>query len=89
MTKLIDALSARTHFGEIMATAEREQTRFLVSKRGTPMIVILSVEDYLKNIIRQPELLARVQLSAKKASLDKMTDREIEAEITDYRKTKK
>lgn len=49
----------------------------------------LSVEDYLKNVIRQPELLAKVQLSAKKAGLDKMTAKEIEAEITDYRKTKK
>lgn len=47
-----------------------------------------SVEDYLKNIIRQPELLTTVQLNAKKAGLDKMTDREIEAEIANYRKAK-
>jgi prevent-host-death family protein len=89
ITKSIDALSARTHFGEIMATAEKEQTRFLVSKRGTPKVVILSVEDYLKNIIKQPELLSRIQLNAEKVGLDKMTDKEIEAEIIDYRKVKK
>ena len=32
-TKLVDALSARTHFGEMMDEAEKEKTRFLVSRR--------------------------------------------------------
>ncbi len=32
-TKLVDALSARTHFGEMMEEAEKEKTRFLVSRR--------------------------------------------------------
>ncbi len=88
VTKMIDALSARIHFGEIMEEAEKEKTRFLVSRRGKPKVVILSVEDYLKNIVKQPEILARIQLSAQKAGLDKMTDKEIEAEINSYRRSK-
>ncbi len=88
-TKLIDALSARTHFGELMEEAEKEKMRFLVSRRGKPKVVILSVEDYLKNIVKQPKLLTKVQVSAKKAGLDKMTEEEIEAEITVYRQSKK
>ena len=87
-TKLVDALSARIRFGEMMEEAEKEKTRFLVSKRGKPKVVILSVEDYLKNIIKEPEILATVQLSAQKAGLDKMTDEEIESEITSYRRSK-
>ena len=87
-TKLIDALSARTHFGEMMEEAEKEKTRFLVSRRGKPKVVILSVEDYLKNVIKQPKILTTIQLSAQKAGLDKMSDREIEAEITSYRRSK-
>ena len=67
---------------------EKEKTRFLVSKRGKPKVVILSVEDYLKNIIKEPEILATVQLSAQKAGLDKMTDEEIESEITSHRRSK-
>lgn len=88
ITKSINALSARTRFGELMEQAESENLRFLVSRRGKPKIVILGFEDYLKNIIKQPEILTTVQMSAKKAGLDKMTDKEIEAEITACRKSK-
>lgn len=87
-TQLIDALTARTRFGELMQLAEKNNQRFLVSRRGKPKVVILSVEDYLKNIIKQPKLLTKIQLSAKKAGLDTMTDDEIEAEIRDYRRSK-
>jgi len=86
MTQLIDALSARTRFGELMQRAEKDNLRFLVSRRGKPKVVILSVEDYLQNIIKQPEIIARIQLSAKEAGLDKMTDKEINAEISAVRK---
>lgn len=89
MTKLIDALSARTNFGKVMNEAEKKEARFLVSKRGKPKVVILSVEDYLKNIIKKSEILTKIQVSAKKAGLDKITAQEIEAEISAYRKSKK
>jgi prevent-host-death family protein len=88
MTKLIDALSVRTHLGEVMEEAEKENTRFLVSRRGKPAVVILGVEDYLRNIIKKDGLLAEVQLSSKKAGLDKLSDKEIEAEIRSYRRSK-
>ncbi len=89
MTQLIDALSARTRFGELMQKAEKDNLRFLVSRRGKPKVVILSVEDYLQNIIKQPEIIARIQLSAKEAGLDKMTDKEINAEISAVRQKAK
>jgi prevent-host-death family protein len=87
-TKLIDALSARTHFGELMREVEGGKIRYLVSRRGKPKMVILGVEDYLKNIIKQPEILTTIQLNAQKLGLDKVTDEEVEVEISDYRKTK-
>lgn len=89
MTKLIDALSVRTRLGEVMEEAQKENTRFLVSQRGKPAVVILGVEDYLKNIVKKNELLAEIQLGAKKAGLDKMTAREIDTEIVSYRRSKK
>jgi prevent-host-death family protein len=88
MTKLIDALSARTRFGEIMEKAEKGNTRFVVSRRGKAKVVILSVDDYLRNFVKKDELLAGIQLSAREANLDEMTDREIEAEISAFRKSR-
>jgi hypothetical protein len=52
-------------------------------------VVILGVEDYLKNIVKQPKLITNIQISAKEAGLDRLRDTEIEAEIKDFRKTKK
>jgi hypothetical protein len=43
-----------------------------VSRRGKSKVVILRVEEYLKNIVKQPEILATIHLSAQKAGLDKM-----------------
>lgn len=89
VTKLIDALSARTQFGNVMNRAENENIRFLVSRRGKPKVVILSVEDYLRNIIRKPGILAEIQADAVKAGLDEMSDEEINAEITACRQAMK
>ena len=88
MTKLIDALYARSRFGEVMNEAEKGKTRFLVSRRGKPKVVILGVEDYLENVIKQPEILTTIQLGAQKAGLDKMSDEEIAVETADYRRSK-
>ena len=71
-----------------MEEVEKGKTRFLVSRRGKPKVVILGVRDYLKNVIEQPEILTTIQLSAQKAGLDKMSNKEIGSEIADYRRSK-
>lgn len=89
MAKLINALSVRTRLGEVMEEAEKENTRFVVSRRGKPAVVILGVEDYLRNIVKKDELLAEIQLGAQKAGLDQMTDEEIDTEIRSCRRNAK
>ena len=89
LTKLIDALSVRTHLGEVMEQVEKENVRFLVSRRGKPKVVILSVEDYLRNFLKKDQLLAEIQLNAQKSGLDKVSEDEIESEIQAYRQSKK
>ena len=74
MTKLIDALSVRTHLGEVMEEAQKENTRFLVSRRGKPAVVILGVEDYLRNIVKKNELLAEIQIRSQESRFGQ-TDR--------------
>jgi prevent-host-death family protein len=85
MTQLIDALSARTRFGELMQKAEKNNLRFLVSRRGKPAVVILSVDDYLRNILKKPKILAEIQQEAVAADLDKMTEDEIQEVISEAR----
>lgn len=81
MNKSIDALTARTQFGGIMEKANKDQTRFVVNKRGKPSVVILSVEDYLRNVVKRPSIVVELQQEAAKSGLSKMTDAEIQKEI--------
>lgn len=87
MTKLIDALTVRTRFGEIMETVEREEVRYVVSRRGKAKMVLMSVRDYLKNIVKKPNILVQLQMDAKKAGRDTISDKEIDTEIAAYRKS--
>jgi len=88
IVKTIEALEARVHFGSVMTEVEKGNTRFLVSKRGKPKMIMLSINDYLKNIAKEDRLLTQIQLKAKVAGLDKMTGREIDTEIQAARKQK-
>ncbi len=85
--KTIEALEARVHFGSVISEVEKTNTRFLVSKRGKPKMIMLSVSDYLQNFVKKDSVLASVHLKAKEAGLDKTIDEEIEAEIQAARKT--
>jgi prevent-host-death family protein len=88
-TKLIDAVTVRTKFGEIMETVEKEQVRYVVSRRGKAKMVLMSVRDYLKNIVKKPDVLVQLQVDAQKAGKDTISDKEIDAEIAAYRQSKK
>ena len=86
VTKNISALIARTQLGQILERVKRNQDRFLISKKGEATAVILSVEDYLKNIVKQPDVLTKLQKQAKKAGTDKLSLEDIDAEIKAFRK---
>jgi len=85
VTKTISALIARTQLGQILERVKKNQDRFLISKKGEATAVILSVEDYLRNIVKQPDILAKLQKQAKKAGTDKLSLEDIDAEIKAFR----
>jgi prevent-host-death family protein len=84
-TKNISALIARTQLGQILERVKKNQERFLISKKGEATAVILSVEDYLRSIVKQPEALTKLQKKAKRAGTDKLTLEDIDAEIKAFR----
>jgi prevent-host-death family protein len=81
VTKNISALVARTQLGQILERVKKNKERFLISRKGEATAVILSIEDYLRNIVKQPEVLTRLQKQAKRAGTNKLTLEEIDAEI--------
>jgi len=89
MVKLINALEARTNLGNLLNNVSKNNERYLVNRRGISTAVILSVEDYLKNVVKSPELLVEIQEQAVLKGKNKISDGEIEKEIQTYRKKKK
>jgi prevent-host-death family protein len=85
VTKSISALVARTQLGQILERVKKNKERFLISRKGEATAVIMSVEDYLRNIVKQPEVLTRLQKQAKRAGTNKLTLEEIDAEIKAFR----
>ncbi len=81
MDRRIDATVARTQFGQIMELAERDNTRFIVDKRGEPSVVIMSIKDFVNTIAPPPDWLTKAWSDAKRRGLDKLSMQEIDAEI--------
>lgn len=85
MTKSISALMARTQLGQLLERVSKNKDRFLISKRGEAKAVILGVEDFLENIVKQPEALTKLQKQAEKARTNRLTLEEIDQEIKAFR----
>lgn len=58
----------------------------MISKKGESTAVILSLEDYLKNIVKQPDVLTKLQEQAKRAGTNKLSLEDIDTEIKAFRK---
>jgi prevent-host-death family protein len=89
MTRKISALTARTQLGQIMNRAVENNDRFLVERNGEPAVLILSVTDYVKTFAPPPDWLEESWDSAKRQGLDKLTTKEIDAEIAASRRERR
>jgi prevent-host-death family protein len=89
MPKIITALTARTQFGQILRRAGRQQERFIVDRRGNPEVVILGLKDFLKTLAPEPAVLRAIRAEAKRNKTSKLTNRQIDREITAYRRERK
>lgn len=89
MAKKISALTARTQFGQIMDRAVRRQERFVVDRRGEPAVIIMSVDDYLETIAPEDIALKKIRDEAKRAGLDRVSMKDIDAEIAAHRREKR
>jgi prevent-host-death family protein len=89
MTRRISALTARTQLGQIMNRAVENNDRFLVERNGEPAVLILSVTDYVKTFAPPPDWLEKSWDSAKRKGLDKLTPKDIDAEIAAARRVRR
>jgi prevent-host-death family protein len=86
LNRRVDAHLARTQFGQIMNRAVENNERFVVERRGEPAVVIMSVQDFIRTAAPPPDWLEKAWSGAKKRGLDKLTAKDIDAEIAAVRR---
>lgn len=86
LTRIVPALTARTQFGQILRRVRQNRERFVVDRRGDPQAVILGMDEYLRLFAEEMPELRRVRTEAKARQLDRLTLREINAEVRGARK---
>jgi hypothetical protein len=69
-----------------MRRARENQERFVVDKRGEPQVIIMSVKDYIESIAPTPDILKRIGEASKHKGSDRLTMRQIDAEIAAARR---
>lgn len=89
MTRKITAVAARTQFGQIIDRAVGHGERFLVERNGEPVVLILSLTDFVKTLAPAPNWLKDIQNHAKRHGLDKLTMDDIDAEIAATRRDRR
>lgn len=86
MPNVVSALTARTQLGQIIKRATKNNERFVVDRRGEPSVIIMSIKDYVDTLAPAPEWLAAIQAASKRRGTDKLTMRQINAEIARVRR---
>lgn len=86
MPNVVSALTARTQFGQILRRVKTKNERFVVDRRGEPQAVIMSMKDYVDLVAPEPEWLERIGEASRRRGTDKLTMRDIDAEMRAYRR---
>ena len=86
MAKVIPFGAARARFETIIRRTKEDGDRYIVDSRGEPQAVILSLEDYLTNVLKQPRSLAALQRAAKRRGLNTLSTADIDREVRRIRK---
>ena len=86
---VVSTLHARTNFGKLLDHVEGQRASLLIEKRGTPRAFLLSLRDYVKLAAPEPEILRIIGEESKRNGTNKMTSRQIDQVIKEYRAQKK
>jgi prevent-host-death family protein len=75
---VVTALNARTNFGKLLHRVENEGRSLVIEKRGTPRAVLLSVRDYVRLAVPEPEVLRIIGRESKQKRTDRLTPRQVD-----------
>ena len=86
---VVTALDARTNFGKLLRRVEDEGQSVVIEKRGRPRAVLLSVRDYVRLAVPEPEVLRAIGMESKRKGTNRLNTAQIDGIINAARKSKR
>ena len=82
MTKNVSLKSLRPRLPKIMAEVDSKMDRFIITKRGRPMALLMSIDDY-ESILETLDILSNTHLMKriKKAKADVRAGRVVSLDV--------
>ncbi len=87
--KMVSALTARSHFGALLQRVQDNGGSLVISKRGIPKAVLLSIRDYVRLAAPEPQVLRLIGEESERHGTNKLSSRQIDRIIATARKRKK
>jgi prevent-host-death family protein len=85
---VVTALNARTNFGKLLRRVENEGRSLVIEKRGTPRAVLLSLRDYVRLAVPEPEVLRLIGAESKRKRTSRLSSRQIDGIVKAARAAK-
>jgi prevent-host-death family protein len=86
---VVTALDARTNFGKLLRRVEDEGRSVVIEKRGRPRAVLLSVRDYVRLALPEPEVLRIIGMESKSKGTNRLTTTQIDQIVKTARRSKR
>jgi len=86
---VVTALDARTNFGKLLRRVEDEGRSVVIEKRGRPRAVLLSLRDYVRLAVPEPEVLRIIGMESKSKGTNRLTTAQIDQIVKAARKSKR
>ena len=86
---VVSALRARSNFGKLLRRVEEEGRSLVIEKRGSPRAVLLSLRDYVRLAVPEPEILQIIGKESRRKGTDKLSSTKIDQVIKAARQTKR
>jgi prevent-host-death family protein len=85
---VVSALRARANFGKLLRRVE-EGRSLVIEKRGSPRAVLLSIRDYVRLAVPEPDVLRILGQESRRRGTDKLSSKRINQVIKAARQTKR
>ena len=86
---VVTALDARANFGKLLRCVEEEGRSLVIAKRGSPRAILLSIRDYVRLAVPEPEVLRIIGEQSKQKGTNRLSSRKINKIIKSARGSKR